>query len=343
MFLAMVCFLFQGVFIEAILTNIDHTGHFQRYSQIEPQLFVNEECERQRSKPPPEDEYIRELHQAAVNDSYISQIASIANRVYNLGVNVSGWELAMGWDVESDAVSCHFNDNVAIYRNPKNDKCTIVFAGTDDLADVIQDIKPYTTSWCGFNRVQAGFVTKVRNFMAGSHYHLFESYLSNKQLCGGGIVAVGHSLGGAVATLFAACANRRNESLMQGNFVVSELYTFGAPHVSKDQLVNEQSHNHCFTGNRFYNADSWFRDPIPAVAYPLGFKHPMLPAVTLRKEKSGEIVVKVDRCNSFAAMVNPKLLNSKLSDGFRHLQTEYVYRIIQYSRKILQNKTALHR
>jgi len=87
-----------------------------------------------------------------------------------------------------------------------------------------------------------------------------------------------------VASVFAACAN--SISIPFG-FTVDELWTFGAPGVSKTPLVNQQSSSQsavegCFNGGRFWNQDSLYVDPIPGLSRALFFKHPHISSTRIK-------------------------------------------------------------
>lgn len=81
------------------------------------------------------------------------------------------------------------------------------------------------------------------------------------------IVVVGHSLGGAVASMFSYCANLKTECgecrpLMSG-YKVQQLYTIGSPSVvpwgESYHLENGESLDGCFQGLRIYKD----KDPVP--------------------------------------------------------------------------------
>mmetsp|Transcript_7045 Transcript_7045/g.12843 ORF Transcript_7045/g.12843 Transcript_7045/m.12843 type:complete len:98 (+) Transcript_7045:118-411(+) len=74
------------------------------------------------------------------------------------------------------------------------------------------------------------------------------------------IYSVGHSLGGAVASLYATCAGSgnvlfENTLLFKNTKAVEKLYTFGAPAVAYVTPLRPPSGG-CFGGARFYSAAS---------------------------------------------------------------------------------------
>jgi hypothetical protein len=64
------------------------------------------------------------------------------------------------------------------------------------------------------------------------------------------IVSTGHSLGGALASLFATVANKE-KSTGNTNITVDYLYTYGAIPVAKTPLEDEKSPTKCFKGVRY--------------------------------------------------------------------------------------------
>jgi len=144
-------------------------------------------------------------------------------------------------------------------------------------------------------------------------------------------VVVGHSLGGAIASAFAFCANSaaglRQLSADSPLLVVTEVYTFGAPGVAKEPLWNEQAGDGCFAGTRFFNADADVFDPVPWASSLLDFVHPRMAASLLYEDHFG-YVVKLDiPCGSVEANTLP------ISDvrcrplPADHAITRYLYRI----------------
>jgi len=112
--------------------------------------------------------------------------------------------------------------------------------------------------------------------------------------CQGSVIAAGHGRGGGVASILATCANAVNGTVSDlaanaGGAVVmprngfSALYTTGAPGVSKVQLVNARSPDGSFAGSRFFLNDALAQDNMPPSGVLLGYVHPKVNAVRLRR------------------------------------------------------------
>merc|ERR1711988_177055 len=105
---------------------------------------------------------------------------------------------------------------------------------------------------CGLSEVHAGFVSEMRSYMNQENWELALNMMST-QRCHRAY-AVGTSLGGAMASLFAFCANQMtvtndaDKAKFEGNFDIIPI-TFGAPAVAKEQVYNGQP-GQCFRGAR---------------------------------------------------------------------------------------------
>jgi len=82
---------------------------------------------------------------------------------------------------------------------------------------------------CGYD-LHAGFWNELQRIQSSGAWKPLQTHLSSE--CPGGVFATGHSLGGALATIFAACTNS-DPSIP---FKVQGVYTIGAPAVAKTQV-----------------------------------------------------------------------------------------------------------
>mmetsp|Transcript_55789 Transcript_55789/g.104650 ORF Transcript_55789/g.104650 Transcript_55789/m.104650 type:complete len:189 (-) Transcript_55789:108-674(-) len=99
------------------------------------------------------------------------------------------------------------------------------------------------------------------------------------------LIMIGHSLGGSMATIYAALA--RSWKMKK----VDYLYTFGAPAISKTPLYHTGIT--CFPGARFFNFDSDREyDIVPNFAQRFDYVHPLTTAIQLKQSRlpSGEEV-----------------------------------------------------
>eukprot|EP00947_MAST-08B_sp_MAST-8B-sp1_P005598 g5598.t1 len=132
---------------------------------------------------------------------------------------VYGWHLEYRMQVKSflgftNALNLedHFgqNDNLMVFS--KDSKCAVVFSGSDDwedfvITDGLKSVSGYPGLWCGYARVHSGFAGELNRLIDDPRWKEKVVPLLTSDKCKGGLVAGGHSLGGAVASLFAACAN----------------------------------------------------------------------------------------------------------------------------------------
>lgn len=232
---------------------------------------------RQRTAAPP----------PPVTNSLAVSMARVADHVYTFNTWSAtpevDWKLTKKWNHKSKLFKG--SDRIGIYT--KGTQCAVAFAGTDDVSDWAYDLDIRTVKGCGEYKFHRGFYTEFRNFVDGDTWkNEFAPFLQNN--CSD-IFVTGHSLGGAVATILATCANTVGDPLSQRlGFTVSKLYTIGAPCVAKTQVKNGRSKSGCFDGARFYVQDKGDFDPVPFVACKKtggSFRHPRVKAVMLHQTK----------------------------------------------------------
>lgn len=129
--------------------------------------------------------------------------------------------------------------------------CAIAFTATTDAWDFMEDLNITLTPFCGLQEVHAGFAQEMRTYMQQPQWADAVNLMSTERC--GRAYAVGTSLGGAIASLFAFCANRLGDSgadkgYFQGTFNIIPV-TFGAPAIAKDEVYNGQP-GQCFRGAR---------------------------------------------------------------------------------------------
>lgn len=100
-----------------------------------------------------------------------------------------------------------FDDSVALYQNDETLECVLVFEGTgrEDPSDWLSDADARPTDFCGMATVHEGFKRKLMRAMLNLDY---QAVIKSKLPSCRGVTVTGHSMGGAQASLFAACANR---------------------------------------------------------------------------------------------------------------------------------------
>merc|ERR1719265_1229708 len=141
---------------------------------------------------------------------------------------------------------------------------------------------------CGgrFKDVHKGFKEEFNNIWdSNAMQDTMMPYL--KENCDS-VFAVGHSLGGALASLFAAWINAHADCMdYDPGFIVGRLYTTGALAISKTKLTSDAHDDKCFPGKRIYNEDYGLLDnpvdPVARLAQKIGYKHPKVKAVRMRE------------------------------------------------------------
>lgn len=119
----------------------------------------------------------------------VSEIRTIARS--------AGWRL-VGTANEGEDVS-------HLFQHPSTLECQVTFEGSDTWEDWVTDAAIIRVSFCGLSQgIHTGFRNEVRRITGASSW---QTNVRSKFSSCASVWAVGHSLGGAQATLLAACAN----------------------------------------------------------------------------------------------------------------------------------------
>lgn len=190
-------------------------------------------------------------------------------------------------------------------------KCAIAMTGTNALTDFQENLDVRYEDYCGFSGVHSGAAKEIDDLTKHSNWTQKWLPVLRSGDCSEGVYVVGHSLGGAQASILAACAN--NGSMPYG-FEVKGIYTFGAFAPSRDPLVNKISEKQnlpsgCFDGARYFNQDSGNYDVVPGTTTNAGFRHPQVQAKMLSRRfslvREAPIEVFQYPCNTKCAALFP--------------------------------------
>jgi len=99
-----------------------------------------------------------------------------------------------------------FGDHMMLFQHKDSLDCAMVFEGSGlvDLKDWLANLNFFVTEFCGFGPTHKGFRAKVLRMVGGIDYN---QVIRRKLPSCSSITVGGHSLGGAQAELFTACAN----------------------------------------------------------------------------------------------------------------------------------------
>eukprot|EP00927_Polykrikos_kofoidii_P009098 TRINITY_DN13774_c0_g1_i2.p1 TRINITY_DN13774_c0_g1~~TRINITY_DN13774_c0_g1_i2.p1 ORF type:complete len:272 (+),score=9.39 TRINITY_DN13774_c0_g1_i2:44-817(+) len=225
--------------------------------------------------------------------------AAIAKAVYKLR-SVPGWTL-------KEAIR-EGSDQVGLYQ--RGSTCVVAFAGSNDWRDWVDNFNVSTIHKCGLD-LHGGFYNALLATVKKPKWSSIVNTLVGSTCRE--VALTGHSQGGAMASILAACANKKGGLGASfpwfPAFTVDLLYTVGAPGISKQHINNDQASNGCFAGMRVVNFDDKSYDPVPWVTSRFGFLHPPLEVTRLKETWSWwgrkSVTKESHSCKSREAFVYP--------------------------------------
>jgi len=233
---------------------------------------------------------------------------------------VAGWEQVYHLTLLSKRVK--EKDIFSIFR--KGDECALAFVGTDAASDFISNFDIRSRVFCGFPGVHRGFAAELEDLLVSANWsNTIQPYLTNS--CPGGVSTIGHSLGGAQATLLAACANNGSKPF---GFTVKSVYTHGSPGLSENPLPNNEATDQCFGGYRWYNHDLVDYDIVTGTPQ-IGIHHAYVPAVRLSRPSASDrsyLEVHTYGCKSHCTVKYPNHI-AMVGNLAMHIFSSYLPRI----------------
>mmetsp|Transcript_79081 Transcript_79081/g.256450 ORF Transcript_79081/g.256450 Transcript_79081/m.256450 type:complete len:1131 (-) Transcript_79081:128-3520(-) len=121
-----------------------------------------------------------------------------------------------------DSFTDGFGDHAILMQHKTTLQCVLSFEGSNlkDVKDWLSNLDFFSKDFCGFGQTHLGFRAKLYRMLGGIDYR----QSIHRQLSGcSSITVTGHSLGGAQAELFAACANNALEHGQPG-YIDSRLF-----------------------------------------------------------------------------------------------------------------------
>jgi len=139
----------------------------------------------------------KEASAVGLKNSYLSDVSTIKRNVGREGWNSVGM--------------AHNKEDVSLLmQEPRSKRCILTFEGSDTWRDFITDAAVRRVKFCGLPFwVHTGFRNELRRMVQSSEW---QSEVRPKLGKCSSVDVVGHSLGGATATLFAACVDWQNGS-----------------------------------------------------------------------------------------------------------------------------------
>jgi len=125
----------------------------------------------------------------------------------NIGA-VKSSAAAQGWNLVGTSTSGE--DVSHLFQDPSSLRCIVTFEGSDSFGDFVADAEIVRVKWCNLPQwVHTGFRKELMRMVEASSW---QSNIRSKLGKCSSVDAVGHSLGGATAHLFAACISYQNGS-----------------------------------------------------------------------------------------------------------------------------------
>lgn len=146
---------------------------------------------------------------------------SLAHTVRELGTKRLGWHVVARETRVEGAGASYDEDPVMVLQHATTLECALVFAGTNNANELGTSIHQWGRSYCGFDNVHAGYQNELRR-ITGDLWPRLRPKLSRCRK----VACVGHSMGGSLCELFAACAN--SQRLEDADYQ-QQAWTVGAP------------------------------------------------------------------------------------------------------------------
>jgi len=135
----------------------------------------------------------------------VERMLQYSNEVYNSEEALH--QAAQAHGARLVEYSIEQQDRVGLIQDESTLACTLVFAGSDNTEDWLNNANIIGRTFCGFEDVHSGFRAEMRAILSTQSW---QNQFSTKLPKCGKVYVAGHSLGGAIAELFAACANNVN-------------------------------------------------------------------------------------------------------------------------------------
>lgn len=164
-----------------------------------PEHFIWVYSRRGRDTPNNEVPGLSVLTSVGYDISYNTRVEQVAEEVRSKGWGlVNSAVTGFGWLIVGQQVS-------HLVQEPTTLRCLLTFEGSDSLVDFIQDVRVVRKPFCGLaQNVHSGFISVIKGMVGSSDFQT--KIRPQLQYCNK-VDVLGHSLGGASASLFAACSS----------------------------------------------------------------------------------------------------------------------------------------
>lgn len=136
-----------------------------------------------------------------------AQFAHLAWRTYETlrEAKAKARKMISGWRLVAYFQDVHGSDRdpVGLMQDESTLDCAVLFTGTNDFAEMFTSTVSFGTGFCGFSDIHVGYRNELWT-LTGEYW---EKHMKPRLSKCRRVSCVGHSLGGALCEVFAACAN----------------------------------------------------------------------------------------------------------------------------------------
>lgn len=164
------------------------------------------------------------LHESSVYIANLKNFDSVVGAVTLNGLAVSyeddldtvKSQLQPGWELQASMVLDGDKSHVIMHKDTQ--ACIITFSGSDDASDWYSNAAVWPVKFCELEQdIHNGFRSEVMRVVNSDAYQ--QEFKPKLKECTE-VTATGHSLGGAMAAIFSACANNELRAAQDSNFTV---------------------------------------------------------------------------------------------------------------------------